>query len=164
MFRGVDGAVPRVMVSRRPPSPAARALARRGRGRQLSATGGQVGSAAQLASYESAKQAMRETGLLADGLALHFGASMLSGLVVTTCMNPFDVVSTRRYNQPQGAARRYSGPLDCFAKTFRAEGVAGLYKGWTAHYARLGPHTVPAAPHCCRRLRSGRGPGRGGAR
>jgi hypothetical protein len=38
-------------------------------------------------------------------------------------MNPFDVVSTRLYNQPQGAERVYNGPVDCFAKTFKAEGV-----------------------------------------
>jgi hypothetical protein len=31
--------------------------------------------------------------------------------------------STRLYNQPQGADRVYSGPVDCFAKTYRAEGI-----------------------------------------
>jgi len=114
LFRGVDGAVPRVMV----------------------------GSAAQLASYDAVKKRFLATGALQDGLLCHFAASMVSGLVVTTALNPFDLVSTRLYNQPQGAARMYTGPLDCFLKTARAEGFMGFYKGWFAHYCRLGPHTV----------------------
>ena len=35
--------------------------------------------------------------------------------------------STRLYNQPQCSARLYSGPLDCFAKTFRAEGLGASF-------------------------------------
>jgi solute carrier family 25 protein 34/35 len=45
-------------------------------------------------------------------------------------MNPFDVVVTRLYNQRvegrQGTL--YSGPIDCLIKTFKAEGLRGLYK------------------------------------
>ncbi|EKX47831.1 hypothetical protein GUITHDRAFT_162598 [Guillardia theta CCMP2712] len=113
-FRGIDGAVPRVMV----------------------------GSASQLATYETVKQRILALGYLHDGILCHFSSSMVSGIVVTTIMNPFDVVSTRLYTQPQGAKRIYSGPVDCFIKTARAEGLGGFFKGWTAHYARLGPHTV----------------------
>lgn len=51
----------------------------------------------------------------------------------------------------------YNGPLDCLWKTFKAEGIAGWYKGiatltngWnalthagtTAHFFRIFPHTV----------------------
>ena len=114
LFRGVDGAVPRVMV----------------------------GSAAQLASYDACKRRLLASGVFQEGVLCHFGASMVSGLVVTTALNPFDVVSTRLYNQPQGAARVYSGPVDCALKTARSEGFTGFYKGWFAHYCRLGPHTV----------------------
>lgn len=59
-------------------------------------------------------------------------------------MNPFDVVSTRLYSQEvkNGVGVLYSGVFDCFRKTFQSEGVSGLMKGWTAHYMRLGPHTV----------------------
>mmetsp|Transcript_70256 Transcript_70256/g.187202 ORF Transcript_70256/g.187202 Transcript_70256/m.187202 type:complete len:214 (-) Transcript_70256:172-813(-) len=114
LFRGVDGAVPRVMV----------------------------GSATQLASYDSIKSHLVEWGYFKEGFSLHLASSLLTGLIVTTAMNPFDVVSTRLYNQPQCQARIYSGPVDCFVKTFKAEGFGGFYKGWLAHYARLGPHTV----------------------
>lgn len=73
-----------------------------------------------------------------------YAASIVSGLVVTTAMNPFDVVSTRLYSQKvvNGRGELYSGVFDCLAKTFRAEGLRGFYKGWAAHYFRLGPHTV----------------------
>ena len=60
-------------------------------------------------------------------------------------MNPFDVVSTRLYNQKVDASGRgllYRGWVDCFSRTVKAEGFFGLYKGWSAHYFRLGPHTV----------------------
>lgn len=53
----------------------------------------------------------------------------------------------------------YKGPLDCLWKTFKAEGIAGWYKGMqsrsapphpstdddsgtTAHFFRIFPHTV----------------------
>lgn len=62
-------------------------------------------------------------------------------------MNPFDVVSTRMYNQntEKGSNRGgslYKNPLDCIVKTVKAEGPTALYKGFLAHYLRIGPHTV----------------------
>jgi solute carrier family 25 protein 34/35 len=68
----------------------------------------------------------------------------VTGLVVTTAMNPMDVVSTRLYSQKvvNGKGVLYSGVLDCLVKTMRAEGIRGFYKGWAAHYFRLGPHTI----------------------
>ena len=32
----------------------------------------------------------------------------------------------------------YRNPLDCIIKTIRTEGVFALYKGFTAHYLRIG--------------------------
>jgi len=72
-------------------------------------------------------------------------ASMLSGVVVVTTMTPFDVVSTRLYNQGTDRAGRgllYRGVVDCFVRTFAAEGFWGFYKGSGASFFRLGPHTV----------------------
>lgn len=96
---------------------------------------------------------------------------MISSVVVVLAMTPFDVVSTRLYNQPVDATGKvgwrggtsgscasislflillgfefqgqlYRGFLDCFSKTLRKEGVVGLYKGLGASYFRLGPHTI----------------------
>jgi solute carrier family 25, member 34/35 len=68
----------------------------------------------------------------------------VSGLVVATAMNPMDVMSTRLYSQKivDGKGQLYDGLLDCMAKTFRSEGIRGFYKGWTAQYFRIGPHTI----------------------
>jgi len=37
---------------------------------------------------------------------------------------------------------RYTNPIDCLWKTFKTEGIAGWYKGTTAHFLRIFPHTV----------------------
>eukprot|EP00611_Tribonema_gayanum_P001335 TRINITY_DN1097_c0_g1_i4.p1 TRINITY_DN1097_c0_g1~~TRINITY_DN1097_c0_g1_i4.p1 ORF type:complete len:298 (+),score=80.43 TRINITY_DN1097_c0_g1_i4:183-1076(+) len=113
LARGMDAAVPRVMA----------------------------GSAAQLSSYSSCKRLVQSTGFFHSELYTYIASSLVAGLVVTTVMNPFDVVSTRLYSQ---SAKHlvYTGPIDCFMKTFRAEGLRGFYKGWAAHYFRLGPHTI----------------------
>jgi solute carrier family 25 protein 34/35 len=63
-------------------------------------------------------------------------------------MQPADTALTRMYNQPM--ERRpdgrligtlYKNPIDCLWKTFKAEGIRGLYKGSTAHFLRIAPHT-----------------------
>ena len=72
-------------------------------------------------------------------------ASMMSGVVVVLVMTPWDVVSTRLYNQgtnAQGKGLFYSGVADCFVKIFRKEGLWAFYKGWAASLFRLGPHTI----------------------
>lgn len=45
---------------------------------------------------------------------------------------------------PNGRTRGllYSNPIDCIWKTIKAEGFFGLYKGSTAHFLRIAPHTV----------------------
>ena len=71
---------------------------------------------------------------------------MLGGMVVTLSMTPFDVVSTRLYNQPvdekTGRGLKYSGIFNCMYKIGTTEGLRGFYKGWSASLLRLGPHTV----------------------
>jgi solute carrier family 25 protein 34/35 len=117
LFRGVEGAMARVAV----------------------------GSAVQLSTYDTCKELVLKSGCVNDGVLTHLSASLLAGLAVTTAMNPFDVVSTRLYNQKVDASGRgllYNGWVDCFSKTIKAEGFLGLYKGWSAHYFRLGPHTI----------------------
>jgi solute carrier family 25 protein 34/35 len=120
LFRGVEGSILRVMV----------------------------GSSAQLSSYDTCKRYVEWSGAISGGVASHLTASLMSGLVVTTAINPFDVVSTRLFSQQvkgsEGALYKSGimGPFDCMAKMFKAEGFAGFYKGWTAQYLRLGPHTV----------------------
>lgn len=99
-------------------------------------------------------------------------AAMVSGVAVAVTMTPFDVISTRLYNQPVDESHRvsgdkrliknnknkhillsccvfcylqgrlYAGFLDCMLKVCQAEGLLGLYKGMGPVFLRLAPHTV----------------------
>ncbi|XP_041129080.1 solute carrier family 25 member 34-like [Polyodon spathula] len=118
LWRGVNGAVPRVMV----------------------------GSAVQLATFSSAKEwVVSQQWYKQDSWLEALNAAMLSGVAVAIAMTPFDVISTRLYNQPVdklGRGQLYRGFLDCFVRVSRKEGLVGLYKGMGPSFVRLGPHTV----------------------
>ena len=80
-----------------------------------------------------------------DSVLNSFGGSVCGGCVVVACMTPFDVVSTRLYNQPVDSSGRgtiYHNLGDCFVKIFRSEGLWGFYKGWGPSFFRLVPHTI----------------------
>ncbi|CAG8725027.1 7042_t:CDS:2 [Dentiscutata erythropus] len=101
-----------------------------------------VGSATQLSSYFYIKRwIIQKTGMNDNDILLHSMASMISGLCVCTTMNPFDVISTRIYNQKKdisGKGSLYKGTFDCFIKIIKTEGIPGFYKGFVAHYFRIG--------------------------
>ncbi|KAI9308858.1 mitochondrial carrier domain-containing protein [Cunninghamella echinulata] len=101
-----------------------------------------VGSAVQMPSYMFGKQLLMSKFGLSDSISTHFGTSMITGFLVCIAMNPFDVVSTRMYNQGvdpvTGKGLLYKSPIDCFVKMTHTEGVRGLYKGFFAHFLRIG--------------------------
>ncbi|KAJ2055437.1 Mitochondrial oxaloacetate carrier protein [Coemansia sp. S146] len=109
-----------------------------------------AGSSVQLATYDHCKsyisRNLAHRGYNDNSVGTHFLASMVTGFFVCTVMNPFDVVSTRMYNQKSSAAGHggalYKNPIQCFYKTVSTEGFFSLYKGFLAHYLRLGPHTI----------------------
>lgn len=105
-----------------------------------------VGSACQLSTFSLSKEFINNLQVFAPNSVLAaLCASTLSGVVVVIFMTPFDVVSTRLYNQGVDTAGKglyYSGFFDCFKKIFFNEGPLGFYKGWAASLFRLGPHTV----------------------
>ncbi|KAK8745523.1 hypothetical protein OTU49_000241 [Cherax quadricarinatus] len=104
-----------------------------------------VGSASQLFTYSKSKDWLEQYGFYArDSWQSTFFGAMASGLVIASCMSPFDVIATRIYNQgldTQGRGLLYKGITDCILKTLKTEGVWGFYKGWTAIYLRIGPHS-----------------------
>lgn len=61
-----------------------------------------VGSAAQLSTFQVAKEHLATSHAALRPIL----ASLLSSVVVVLCMTPFDVVSTRLYNQPVEASGR----------------------------------------------------------
>ncbi|XP_067294030.1 solute carrier family 25 member 35 [Pseudorasbora parva] len=105
-----------------------------------------VGSAAQLSTFSASKELITDLQVFSEGSWLTaLSAGMISSVVVVLAMTPFDVVSTRLYNQPVdhlGKGVLYRGFADCFSKTLKKEGMTGLYKGLGASYFRLGPHTI----------------------
>lgn len=123
-----------------------------------------VGSCAQLTSFSYCKEWLNEYQSLNNyPVGKAFIASMVGGVVVAFSMTPFDLVSTRLYNQgitiksnynklliffiflgvdSSGKGILYNGYADCFIKVMKKEGFLGLYKGIGPAYLRIGPHTV----------------------
>ncbi|RYP54307.1 hypothetical protein DL768_000881 [Monosporascus sp. mg162] len=56
----------------------------------------------------------------------------ISGIVGKYIEYPFDTVKVRLQSQPDHLPLRYTGPLDCFRQSIKADGVMGLYRGITA--------------------------------
>ncbi|KAK9889833.1 hypothetical protein WA026_007200 [Henosepilachna vigintioctopunctata] len=105
-----------------------------------------VGSTSQLTSFSYVKQYMKNQDILQNHpIWGSFVASMIAGVAISVAMTPFDLVSTRLYNQGVDASGRgllYTGYFDCIFKIWKSEGFFGFYKGLGASYFRLGPHTV----------------------
>ena len=130
------------------------------RGSAMSMTRSAVLTASQCATYDEVKRVIGEYTGMRDGVLLHFTASMLAGLVTTTATNPVDMVKTQLYMDAGGgdgagvtkgagkggAGGRLrpglAGAFDALSMIVRKEGVAGLMRGWSANYVRLGPQTV----------------------
>ena len=70
---------------------------------------------------------------------------MAAAVVTTVSINPIDVIRVRLYSQPMlagGHGSLYNGSLDCLRKVAAKEGVLALWKGVSAAFLRIGPHTV----------------------
>lgn len=96
-------------------------------------------TASQIVSYRSAADVLRERAGL-HGTPLHVCSGMASGTVACLATSPVDVVKTRIMRSRSAGA--YSGALDCVRQTLRTEGPPAFYKGLSATFARLWPHTV----------------------
>jgi len=108
-------------------------------------------SAAMLPSYDHTKHFLLQKGWVReDNVLSHIISGMTAGFVMASVTSPVDVVKTRVMNQKpivkEGGIVEmpYKGSLDCFAKTLRAEGPFGFYKGFIPNFMRLGPHTIMA--------------------
>lgn len=109
----------------------------RGVGPAMVRTG--FGSSVQLPTYFLAKRQLVKQLGMEEGPGLHLTSSAISGIVVCIFMHPPDTIMSRMYNQ---SGNLYKGAFDCLYQTIKAEGPLALYKGFTAHLARIWPHTV----------------------
>ncbi|KAI5059219.1 hypothetical protein GOP47_0026044 [Adiantum capillus-veneris] len=102
-------------------------------------------NAAQAPSYDHAKHAILNAGIVGEGVTCHMIASMVAGLMSAIVISPVDLIRTRIMQQAvdaKGHGMLYSSTFDCFWKTLRSEGPHGLYKGFVPVWLRIGPHTI----------------------
>ncbi|KAH9909046.1 mitochondrial carrier [Xylariomycetidae sp. FL2044] len=87
----------------------------------------------------------------------------VAGVVGKYIEYPFDTVKVRLQSQPDHLPLRYTGPLDCFRQSIKADGFLGLYRGITAplvgaaaetsslfFFERMGREAVYASGYCTR--------------
>ncbi|CCL99872.1 uncharacterized protein FIBRA_01897 [Fibroporia radiculosa] len=103
------------------------------RGVVPSTTRGVILSVSQICSYDQTKQVLKQRGIMEEGLALHFTASMIAGLVCSITSNPVDVVKVRLMNDKK---REYLGVSDCVKIILKREGPLAFYKGFGMCWAR----------------------------
>ena len=98
-------------------------------------------TSAELGSYDVVKNdiLVRSFGIDADATSTHLLASLVASLITTTAANPADVVKTRVMNDPHGTV---GGAYRHLVHVWTTDGIAGFFRGWTASYLRIGPHTV----------------------
>ncbi|KAL9234044.1 hypothetical protein vseg_008962 [Gypsophila vaccaria] len=67
-------------------------------------------------------------------------AAAYSGAIISVVLCPAELLKCRMQVQGTNSAApkssRYSGPMDCALKTFRAEGLSGIFRGGTATFLR----------------------------
>ncbi|CAE7555642.1 ucpC [Symbiodinium natans] len=95
----------------------------------------------QLATYEEVKSRALAAGAV-EGVRLHLSCAMASATVACLATQPVDCVKTRIINMQQTCGISYAGPLDVIRKTLATEGILAFYKGLSATFLRLWPHTV----------------------
>jgi len=108
-----------------------------------------MGSSVQLPSYNWTKKMLVQHGMHADSTWTFLASSTASGACVCLVMQPADTATTRMYNQPtvmgphgRRVGALYKNPIDCLWKTLKTEGALAWYKGSTAHFLRIAPHTI----------------------
>lgn len=63
----------------------------------------------------------------------------LAGEVLWISSYPFDVIKSKMQSDAFGAEQKYKSMRDCFAKTYRGEGLGGFWRG-------IGPTLLRAMP------------------
>lgn len=105
-----------------------------------------LGSGGQLAAFGYTKDFLqRNYSQNLPPTVISFISGAVAGSVMAVTMTPPDVLATRLYNQGVTASGKgiyYTGVVDCFVKIVKSEGVMALYKGFWAHYIRIGPHST----------------------
>lgn len=95
-------------------------------------------TASQLVTYDEAKHRLQTLlSLSQQSVILHILAGLVSGLVTTTVINPVDVIKTLAMNSRFGHDKS-----DSLSLIMRSAREHLFWRGWTANYARIGPHIL----------------------
>lgn len=89
-----------------------------------------------LMNADARRNGVRREDIGAPKIAFYGG---LAGEALWLASYPFDVVKSKMQSDGFGAGMRYRGMSDCFAQTWRAEGMRGFWKG-------IGPTLLRAMP------------------
>ncbi|SPQ27280.1 e5fc1dc0-4470-4308-9c82-f3ad574ae99c [Thermothielavioides terrestris] len=95
-------------------------------------------TAGQLASYDVFKRTLLRLTPMRDGLAAHFTASFLAGVVAATVTSPVDVVKTR----VMSASGSEHGVVGVLRELYAKDGMRWMFRGWVPSFLRLGPQTI----------------------
>lgn len=95
-----------------------------------------VVNSSELATYGYFKMLIMFHLNYGDTLVTHFLASCMAGFVASLTATPPDRIKIILMAAEPGL---YSGVVDCFVKTARAQGLMGLYKGFLANWYRMAP-------------------------
>ncbi|KAL0482696.1 hypothetical protein AKO1_014374 [Acrasis kona] len=107
-----------------------------------------VGSGANLSTYSYLRENLQKE--YGDKALIDALCGVFSCLVTVVVMNPIDVIRTRLFNQPRCKSNIdthpdytvYRSARQAFGQVIKNEGWSGLYKGFTAHFLRLGPQLI----------------------
>ena len=89
---------------------------------------------------------MKTRGLLQDGVALHFSASVVAAFLSSTFSCPADFIMTRYQTAPVLGGTGKTGLVKYVVELVQAEGILSLYRGWTPLFARVAPVYVIYLP------------------
>ncbi|WEW55369.1 carrier protein ymc1 [Emydomyces testavorans] len=89
-----------------------------------------------LMNWEAKRSQIKREDISSVKIAAYGG---LAGEVLWLSSYPLDVVKSKMQSDGFGAQQEYKGMLDCFRKTYAAEGLGGFWKG-------IGPTLLRAMP------------------
>ncbi|KAJ8605347.1 hypothetical protein CTAYLR_002410 [Chrysophaeum taylorii] len=100
--------------------------------------------ATKMATYDQTKQTLRETmrwrdEVTAERYSLQFVASVTAGLAIVVASSPATNARTMIMAAEHG---RYRGMLHCMYDIVKTRGFLGLYRGFLAQWARVGPYAI----------------------
>jgi len=100
-----------------------------------------LGYGSYFLAYEYAVHSALKPGQTVKDLhpALVMACGAMGGFGMWIPVYPVDVIKSKLQTDGFGKDAKYQGIVDCIAKTYRADGVRGFYRGFTPCLLRAAP-------------------------